>query len=154
LVTPVDIRILRSEDLSVLQHVARDVFDNDVSSRWSAEFLSDARHHLAVAIDDGTVVGMASGVHYVHPDKCPQFFINEVGVAPSHQGRRLGQMLVEALLERGRVLECSEAWVITDESNSAARRLYERCGGQSAPEPTVMYTFTLGATNHDDSGPE
>jgi hypothetical protein len=28
-----------------------------------------------------TVVGFASAVHYVHPDKAPELWINEVGVA-------------------------------------------------------------------------
>jgi hypothetical protein len=50
------------------------------------QFLSDPRHHLAVAIDEGWVVGMASAVHYVHPDKAPQLFINEVAVTPPYQG--------------------------------------------------------------------
>ena len=61
------IRVLGSDDTAVLEQVAVDVFDNEVDPRWSTEFLADPRHHLAVALDDGQAVGMASAVHYVHP---------------------------------------------------------------------------------------
>jgi aminoglycoside 6'-N-acetyltransferase I len=139
----IEIRILQADDASVLERVADDVFDRQVDPRWTAEFLADPRHHLAVAIDGEVVVGMASGVHYVHPDKPPQLFINEVGVASTHQGRGIGRHVLDALLEHGRELGCSEAWVLTDESNSIARKLYTAAGGLLEPEPAVMYTFPL-----------
>lgn len=63
------IRILGPADAAVLDRVAPQVFDNAVDPRRAAEFLADPRHHLAVALDADVVVGMASGVHYVHPDK-------------------------------------------------------------------------------------
>ena len=140
----IEIRILQADDASVLERVADDVFDLQIDPRWTAEFLADPRHHLAVAIDGEIVVGMASGVHYVHPDKPPQLFINEVGVASTHQGRGIGRHVLDALLEHGRRLGCSEAWVLTDESNSIARKLYAAAGGLLEPEPAVMYTFPLG----------
>jgi ribosomal protein S18 acetylase RimI-like enzyme len=137
----IEIHTLQARDASVLDQVADDVFDCPVDPVWSAEFLADPRHHLVVAIDDGIVVGMASGVHYVHPDKPPQLFINEIGVASSHQGRGIGRRVLDALLERGRALGCSEAWVLTDESNSIARKLYAGAGGEIDSEPAIMYTF-------------
>lgn len=140
---PVAIRILGPADSAVLQNVAPDVFDNPIDARWSAEFLSDPRHHLAVAIDDGQVVGMASAVHYVHPDKQPELWVNEVGVAPTHQGRGLGKQVLAALLAHGRTVGCEEAWVLTTESNTAARRLYAAVGGAEESETPVMVTFSL-----------
>jgi ribosomal protein S18 acetylase RimI-like enzyme len=139
-----DIRLLGPNDEAVLDRVAPDVFDNPVNPRWTAEFLNDDRHHLAVAIEDGVVVAMASGVHYVHPDKAPQLFVNEVAVAPSHQGRGIGTLVLDALLALSATLECTEAWVLTDRDNTIARRLYTRAAGESAPEDCVMYTFRHG----------
>ena len=137
------IRVLGSDDTAVLEQVAVDVFDNEVDPRWSAEFLADPRHHLAVALDDGQVVGMASAVHYVHPDKPPELWINEVAVAPSHHRRGIGRQLLDALFARGRTLGCQEAWVLTEQNNAAARGLYGAVGGVEAPEPVVMVTFAL-----------
>lgn len=72
-------RILHSGDQAVLDNVAPGVFDNALEPRLVAEFLGDDRHHLVVAVDQGQVIGFASGVHYVHPDKPPELWINEVG---------------------------------------------------------------------------
>ena len=125
-----------------LENVAPDVFDNVVQQDWSAEFLADGRHHLAVAVDGETVVGMASAVHYVHPDKAPELWINEVGVAPTHQGQGIGKRLMQVLLEHGKTLGCSEAWVLTEEDNTAARRLYASVGGNEEDRP-IYVTFKL-----------
>ena len=139
----IEIRVLHSGDSALLTHVAAGVFDGVVDPRWSAEFLADPRHHLAVALVDGQVVGMASALHYVHPDKAPELWVNEVGVAPAHRGGGLGRRLLEALFARGRELGCAEGWVLANHSNDAARRLYEAVGGKEAPIPQVMYSFSL-----------
>ena len=138
-----DIRILKSGDEAILNNIAPDVFDNALQPALVAEFLRDERHHLAVAIEDGQVVGFASGVHYVHPDKPAEMWINEVGVAPSHQGQGIGKAVVRTLLQHGKSLGCREAWVLTERSNHAAMRLYGSAGGQAAPEDSVMFTFIL-----------
>jgi ribosomal protein S18 acetylase RimI-like enzyme len=140
-VTPVEIRLLGPDDADVLQHVADGVFDGLVDPRWTREFSADVRHHLIVALLADCVVGMISAVDYVHPDKAPQLWINEVGVAPPHQRRGIGRQLLDAMLEHGRALGCTEAWLGTEEANTAARRLYESTG--AAPEAFVLYSFPL-----------
>jgi aminoglycoside 6'-N-acetyltransferase I len=119
------------------------VFDGPLDARWSAEFLGDRRHHLVVAIDGGVVVGMASAVHYVHPDKPPELWVNEVGVAPTHQGQGIGRRLLAALLAHAKTLGCREAWVLTEAGNMAARRMYAAAGGREEDESPVMITFDL-----------
>lgn len=136
-----DIRILGPADDWVFERVLPEVFDNPVDPRWAAEFLADARHHMAVALVEGRVVGMASAVHYVHPDKPPELWVNEVGVAPSYRNQGLGRQLLRALFARGRELGCTEAWLGTGESNAAARRMYAAVGGKE--EPMVYVTFKL-----------
>lgn len=139
----IEVRVLGRDERAVLDSVAADVFDHDVNPRWAAEFLADPRHHLAVAIDGGTVVGMASGVHYIHPDKPPELWVNEVGVAPPYQNRGLGRRLMRALFDRGRDVGCGKAWVGTEVSNAAARRLYRAVGGIEDKEPFVLVSFTI-----------
>ena len=139
----IEIKILRADDEAILDRVAGDVFDNAVNPGFAREFLSDSRHHLAVAIDEGQVVGMISAVHYVHPDKAPELWINEVAVAGTHHRRGIGRSLIAAILERGRALGCMHAWVLTDRDNRPAMQLYAGAGGKERPRVPVMFEFDL-----------
>jgi ribosomal protein S18 acetylase RimI-like enzyme len=137
-----EIRILRAGDEHILDHVADGVFDGPVDDALRSEFLRDPRHHLAVGVANGIVVGFASAIHYVHPDKPPQFWINEVAVAPSHQRKGIAKRVLSALMALGRELGCTEAWVLTDEPNTAARALYRSAGGMETAH--IMVSFPLG----------
>jgi ribosomal protein S18 acetylase RimI-like enzyme len=136
-----EIRLLGRDDRTLLDHVADGVFDGPVQEGWARAFVADARHHMVVARDEGVVVGMVSAVDYVHPDKAPQLWINEVGVAPSHQRRGIGRQLLDAMLDHGRTMGCTEAWLGTEHDNAPARALYEAAG--SVAEPFVLYSFGL-----------
>ncbi len=137
------IQTLSLTDLPLLLHPADDVFDNPVDEAFAREFLADPRHHIVVALSDGVVIGFASAVHYIHPDKPTELWINEVGVADAHQGKGVGKAIMNELLRLGKQLGCVNAWVLTDRSNTAANRLYQSAGGQVAEGDTVMYEFEL-----------
>lgn len=139
----VSICMLESANADLLENVDPDVFDHPIDPRWSAEFLHDSRHHLALAVEGERVVGMASGVHFVHPDKAPEMWINEVGVASSHRREGLGQRLIETLLQHARHLGCRAAWVLTEADNTAAMRLYAKAGGREEAALSTMFTFPL-----------
>jgi aminoglycoside 6'-N-acetyltransferase I len=152
-----EIKILRREDAAVLVAAGPDVFDDALDPRVTTEFLNDPRHHLVAAIDRGVVVGFASAVHYVHPDKSsPEMWINEVGVAATHRGRGVASAILQRLLDVARAIGCVEAWVLTDRTNEAALRLYKSSGGIEASGDQVMLTFHLqdsGASNGADDDP-
>ena len=150
----VEIRLVGADDAALLERVAADVFDGPIDPRWTAQVLADARHHLVLALDAGVVVGMASAVHYVHPDKAPELWINEVGVAPEHRGRHVGRAMLAALLAHARTLGCGAAWVLTDRVNPPAERLYESAGGVAAPPGGKMYTFDLLGVDDSASSPD
>jgi GNAT superfamily N-acetyltransferase len=140
----VTIRLLQSGDEAVLQSVAPDVFDDAIDPAAAAEFLADSRHHIAVAMANGLVIGFVSAVHHVHPDKPqPELWINEVGVAETHRGQGIARRLMEAVLNDAQRLGCTLAWVLTHRSNNAAMRLYASCGGIEADEDAVMFEFKL-----------
>ena len=134
----------------ILARVAPEVFDGPIVAALTDEFLADPRHHLAVAIADGEVVGFASAVHYVHPDKRGQLFVNEVGVAPAWRRRHIASRLLDAILARGRALGCVEAWVGTETGNVAARALYASARGVEDPEAFVLFIFPLEKTEDSD----
>jgi ribosomal protein S18 acetylase RimI-like enzyme len=145
--TPVTVEILLLDagDETVLSDVAPEVFDGPVQSRLAAEFVADPRHHLAVARASGLIVGFASAVHYVHPDKPPELWVNEVGVAPTYQRQGLAKQLLRAVFDAGRSVGCQQAWVLTERSNTSAMRLYDALGGVEASGQPVMFEFPLDA---------
>lgn len=138
----VTVRLLVPEDLDLLTASSDDVFDEPVIAALAAEFLTDPRHHIVGAILDGRLIGFASSVHYLHPDKPAQMFINEVGVAEAWQRRGIGRRLMACLTGHARRLGCTEAWVLTDDDNGAARALYTAAGGEDAP--TRIFVIDLG----------
>ena len=137
------VKALTSSDIFLLLNVADDVFDNPVDEKLAREFLTDPRHHIVVALSEGVVIGFASAVHYIHPDKPTELWINEVGVASAHQNKGVGKAIMNDLLRLGKQLGCVNAWVLTDKSNEAANRLYKSAGGQIAEGDMVMYEFEL-----------
>jgi len=137
------IKVLSTEDISLLMNVADDVFDNPVDKSYAHEFLDDPRHHIVVALAEDVVIGFASAVHYIHPDKPPELWINEVGVAPSHQKQGIGNAILIEMLKLGQQIGCINAWVLTDQGNDPANRLYSSAGGKVAPGDTVMYEFEI-----------
>ncbi|MFI4975832.1 MAG: GNAT family N-acetyltransferase [Caulobacterales bacterium] len=143
----IEIRTLGAGDDAVLGAVAPEVFDDPVDPGLTREFLADPRHHIAVAVDDGVVVGFASAVHYIHPDKPRELWINEVAVAPTHHRRGLGKGVMRAILDLGRSLGCRSAWVLTDRDNTAAVALYISVGGQDEAkgDAVVMFEFDLAS---------
>jgi ribosomal protein S18 acetylase RimI-like enzyme len=151
----IEIRILHSGDEALLIDAAPEVFDNPVDPERTREFLADPRHHIAVAIDNGLVVGFASGVHYIHPDKAPELWINEVALAPTHRHRGLGKAVLQALLEVGQANHCSVAWVLTYRDNPAAMALYASLGGiegadASGPNDALLgYSFPLSNSTQE-----
>ena len=133
------IKILSTAEISLLVNAADDVFDNPVDEKLASEFLADPRHHIVAALDDGELIGFASAVHYVHPDKPAELWINEVGVAPSHQRHGVGKAIMKEMLRLGQELGCVNAWLTTEKENEAANRLYKSAGG--AISQAIMYDF-------------
>lgn len=138
------IKLLDACDEAILQSTVPGLFDDELDAARAVEFLRDERHHLVVALENGAVVGFASAVHYVHPDKtAPELWINEVGVIESYQRQGIGRRMMLRLFERARELGCQEAWLLTERDNTAAIRLYTSVGGSEFQPDPVMFTFDL-----------
>ncbi len=140
---PIEIHTLDRTNSQLLNKVAADVFDREVQSQYLSAFLDDPRHDLCFAMDDDTVIGIASAFEYFHPDKPPQLFVNEVGVAPTYRRQGIGRSLVEALLINAKERGCTYAWLGTDADNQSGQACFSSVPGASAPEKFLLYEWEL-----------
>ncbi|MDD2391069.1 MAG: GNAT family N-acetyltransferase [Desulfobacterales bacterium] len=136
------IQMLNPGDEMILDHVSADLFDSEADIDLAAELINTPRNHLIVAVENGLVVGMCFGVHYV-PDKRPELCINELCVAPAYRRRGIGKRLVKAMLEFGRLNDFSRAWALTGKSNTATIRLFKSAGGRQRTDAGTVFTFEL-----------
>ena len=98
---------------------------------------------MVVAVDNATVIGMASAVEYFHPDKQPQLWINEVGVASTHRNQGIGRRMVQALLQAATERGCTFAWLGTDIDNEAAQACFRSVAEAEKPQPFLLYEWSL-----------
>ena len=131
---------------ALLENVDPDVFDYAIKPDQLQAFLDDPRHVLCVAIDGQLVIGMASAFEYFHPDKNPQLFINEVGVAASYRRQGIGRRLVNALIAEAKRRGCDYAWLGTDADNTAGQACFGSVPGSEDPQAFLLYEWALDDT--------
>jgi GNAT superfamily N-acetyltransferase len=134
---------LDSHNAHLLSNVAADVFDNAIQPSQLQAFLDCPRHLMILAVDDGTVVGMASAVEYFHPDKSPQLWINEVSVTQTKRNQGIGRLLVRALLETGNKRGCVAAWLGTERNNLPAQRCFGAVANGVTPQAFLLYQWDI-----------
>ncbi len=82
---------------------------------------------LFIAIDDGTVVGIATLVNF-HIPTGRRAWIEDVVVDEAARGRGVGAALTEAMIDRARELGCRTVDLTSRPSREAANRMYQRAG--------------------------
>lgn len=96
---------------------------------WPAWDASHLAEHRLVAVDDTGVVAGWAALSPVS-DRCAYSGVaeNSVYVAPTHQGRGVGRLLLQELVRR---TEATGIWTIQTgifPENTASVRLHEQCG--------------------------
>jgi ribosomal protein S18 acetylase RimI-like enzyme len=139
------VRMATCDDAELFERIADDLFDNAISFALVRLFLNDPRHHICIAIVDGYIIGFASAVDYIHPDKPRELWINEVGVAQPWQRQGIGAELMQMMFQHGRELGCAQAWVLTEPDNAEANALYRSVArlGDEPPVSVVLHSFVL-----------
>ncbi len=135
---------LGPEDHEILLRVEEGLFDGPLQPAQVFQFLAQGTHEIVLALAEGKAVGMATGVVMLHPDKEPQFFINEVGVRDAWQRRGVGRALVRRMRDVAEARGCMSVWVATEGDNDAARAMYRKLGAQET-EDVVIYDWAQRA---------
>lgn len=99
---------------------------------------------LLVAKEDGEPAGFLYAYILEAPHALrPKMFLYSIDVFPKFQGRGVGAALIEELKRLAAHRNCSEIFVLTNENNPAANRLYQKTGGMRENPDDVMYVYPL-----------
>jgi aminoglycoside 6'-N-acetyltransferase I len=131
-------------DEALFERVHPDVFDEQVDPELTRAFLAAPHLHIALAIQGDLTVGMCSGVVYHHPDKPPQWWVNEIGVAAPWRRQRLATRLVETCITEALRQGCGEIWVVADPT-PMAEGFWQSLGWARTGERLAMFSRRLAA---------
>lgn len=136
-----EIRQLGPDDTQLLLEAAH-LFDESPRSDRASAFLASDNSSCLIAYVEREPVGFVTGIDIRHPDKETEMLLYEIGVDRAFRGRGIGSALVEAL---GAVAENRGhrgMWVLTDEHNEPAIRMYRTAGAGQA-EPALLFEWDL-----------
>ncbi len=94
---------------------------------WARALDPDSRLGLRLAVTGGQVCGFAA--HHWHLSTwtlAPDGYLEDLFVAPDTRGQGVGRALIEDLIALGKARGWARLYWMTDQSNTAARALYDR----------------------------
>jgi dTDP-4-amino-4,6-dideoxy-D-galactose acyltransferase len=136
---PKNVRLAAAEDLSILKAIARDSY-SDSRFHIDHHFSPALADHLYEVWIENSVQGYANAVLVADIDQAAAGYISchllqdgsgnigLVGVAPEHQGKSVGRLLVEGALAWFEANKVSRVSVVTQGRNIRGQRLYQKCG--------------------------
>jgi len=157
----VRIRYATAADVPPMRSLAQNI---PTAAHWSVAqydslFSPDAPQRIAlIAESDSTPTAFAGFlIARLLPCTCE---IENLVVAPQSRRRRIASSLIRAVLGHAQAANCAEVLLEVRESNTAARRLYEKIGFRSISrrsayydnpiEDAVLYRFPLQSCDKID----
>ena len=141
-----DIARLKSTDDDIARAIAlvKQFHAKDVAYARMQYFLANSAHYVIIAAIDTEIAGFVLAYALERVDRAAsQMFIYEVEVAPGYRQQGVGTALVQHTVDLARSEQMLEAFVITHQSNTAARRLYAKTGGQIEHADDLLFVYPL-----------
>ena len=138
-VTPINIRNLGPEDAYILDRVRPGLASDtlDPSQVWA--FLATRVNELVVALDQGEVVGFASGTTVMHPDHPTEFMIANLVVHPDFKRQGIGRRLLQRITALAEDRGCVHIWARAREDNVAFRSLASSLDAQTVKGDLIFH---------------
>ncbi len=113
----------------------------DTMSGW----LALTSNYLIVASELGEPLGFASGYCLPRVDRDrDMMYLHEIEIVEGRRNKGIGQTIMNELRRICENDGFEEIFVITDENNIAARRLYVSAGKAVKQENSIAYIYPLG----------
>lgn len=110
--------------------------------RLNEGFLSKDANFLIAAYVEDNLAGFlyAYELERVETDR-PMMFLYSIDVLPEYQSQGVGKSLISELKKICRERNVTKMFVLTEEANTAAMRLYESTGGRRQSPDAVMFAY-------------
>ena len=117
------VRLAGEADVPAAAALERATFSEGADEAMMARMLSDGRHALLLAEEDGALLG------YVwYEFVLDEGYVGNLAVAPEHRRKGVGRALAEGMLSDARERGLAFLTLEVRESNAPARALYEKTG--------------------------
>ena len=117
------VRFAQGEDIPAVAALERSVFPEGAEEALLRRMLSDGRHVLLVAEEDGALLG-----HAWYEFVLDEGYVGNLAAAPECRRRGVGRALTEAMLSDAETKGLAFLTLEVRESNAPARALYEKTG--------------------------
>ena len=108
------------------------------------KFFNDKKNIIIVAFDSQNPCGFLYGylLECFHTER-PYLFLYSIDVFDGYKRKGIGGKLIEKFKEIAIKNNCSEIFVFTNDSNDAAKGLYEKIGAIRENMDDVMYVYNI-----------
>jgi ribosomal protein S18 acetylase RimI-like enzyme len=122
------LRALRTDPQAFGQSYAEAVIYPEERWRQRLADAADGESWLVFAEHEGRLIGMSGAYQWPEDREANRAMIIAVFVDPWHRGRRIGERLVQAVLDKLAAAGLDSAILAVNPEQTAAVRLYERMG--------------------------
>ena len=139
-------KLLEEQDLKYMLD-----FVDDENTKYSIDILKnfiDSRNTFGfIAKINTKIVGFAFGYVLVKPDGRKVFYLDAIDVMLEYQGKGYGTGLLSFVRDYAKTLDCYKMFLITNKSNIAACKCYEKAGGINKTDDDTVYAYDLEINN-------
>lgn len=127
-------------DSKLIHHLFHEIEEEQALP--NPQFFKEEQNILLVAYTDNRPCGFLYGYLLQDPkSENPKIFLYSVDVFKQYQKMGIGTDLINELKNIARANHCSEIFVLTNKSNEAAMKLYEKTGGQKEKDDDVLFIY-------------
>lgn len=136
-------KILEEQDLKLMLD-----FVDDENTKYDIDnlnkFIESKNNFGFIAKTNNKVIGFAFGYVLTKPDGRKVFYLDTIDILPEYQGKGYGTNLISFVCAFAKKIKCCKMYLITNKSNIAACKCYEKAGGIKKADDDIIYVYNLG----------
>jgi len=133
-------KLLDKKDVELMEK-----FVDDENTHYDQEnltnFLNHDNNYGFIVKDKNRIVGFAYGYLLIKPNGRKDFYLHAIDIMKPYQNNGYGTELIRFINEYTKNIGCTKMFLITNKSNTAACKCYEKSGGLSKNTDDIVYVF-------------